>query len=152
MSLFDEVLYQPGGNVKGERFAEGEKITKDWLYTYRDRDRQIKVLRELLADLSEKRFLAPTARFDDVGKGKVLPRGLDELVGRFDALQERYVRELNELLRKQELVEKWMGTLTPRQKELVRLRFLLGYSLLKTAEILGKSTVYVAMHEKKIFS
>lgn len=149
MSLFDEPLYVPGGNVRGERFAKGEVVTKDWLYTYRDRARQVKVLRELLADLSEKRSVM---RFEETGNGDALPKGLDAITERFDALQSRYRKELGELLEKQELVEKWMEKLTPMEKELVRLRFLLGHSIFKTAELLGKSDFYVKSHEKKLFS
>ena len=152
MSLFDEPLYVPGGNVRGERFANGEVVTKDWLYTYRDRARQVKVLRELLADLSEKRLEAPTAHFGGVGNGDALPKGLDDVVGRFEALQSRYLKELSELLEKQELVEKWMEKLSPREREIVRLRFILGLSLTKTAEILNKSVGYVCGHEKSLFS
>lgn len=152
MSLFDEPLYVPGGNVRGERFANGEVVTKDWLYTYRDRARQVRVLRELLADLSEKRLEPSVMRFEETGNRDALPKGLDAITERFDALQNRYRKELGELLDKQELVEKWMEKLTPREREIVRLRFILGYTILKTSEILGKSDGYVKFHEKRLFS
>lgn len=152
MSLFDEPLYVPGGNVRGERFANGEVVTKDWLYTYRDRARQVKVLRELLADLSEKRLEPSVMRLEGEGNGDALPSGLNALTERFDALQSRYLKELGELLEKQELVEKWMEKLTPREREIVRLRFILGLSLTKTAEILNKSVGYICGHEKSLFS
>lgn len=152
MSLFDRELIPRGGNVRGERFANGEVVTKDWLYTYRDRARQVKVLRELLADLSEKRLEPSVMRFEETGNRDALPKGLDAITERFDALQSRYRKELGELLDKQELVEKWMEKLTPMEKELVRLRFLLGHSIFKTAELLGKSDFYVKSHEKKLFS
>lgn len=152
MSLFDEPLYVPGGNTKRERFATGDKVTKDWLYTYRDRQKRLKVLRELLADLSEKRLEPSVMRFEETGNGDALPKGLDAITERFDALQSRYRKELSELLEKQELVEKWMEELSPRERDLVRVRFLLGKSILKSSELLGKSTTYITDMERRLFS
>lgn len=152
MSLFDRELIPRGGNTKRERFANGEVVTKDWLYTYGDRQKRLKVLRELLADLSEKRLEAPTAHFGGVGNGDALPKGLDDVVGRFNALQSRYLKELSELLEKQELIEKWMEKLSPRERDLVRVRFLLGNSIMKSSELLGKSTTYITDMERRLFS
>lgn len=140
-----------GGNVTGERFAEGNEVDKDWLYTFKDRVKRVELLRELIARLSEKRLSGSRSSFKEGSKGVVAPKGLECDLGRLESVIEAYKKELDEVLRQQELVEKWLEDKTPRQKDLVRLRFMLGYSIRDAAEWLGRSTRYVDLMEKELF-
>lgn len=150
--LFEEqIRFAQGGNTARERFPVGDVVTKDWLYAFKEMGRRVDILRELLARLSERARDPRIARLEGVGNRGVQGTGLDADMARFEAIYDRYKKELGEYLRKLELVEKWIEKLTPRQKELVRLRFVLGYSQSKTAEILGKSTMYVQYSEKMLF-
>lgn len=143
-----------GGNTKGERVAvdpEGP-IDRNYLYSYKDRQRGIGLLRELIAEASESAQDARTAKLGGVGNRGLLAEGVDASLARLERLRERYVRELGDALRMQERIEAWIEDLSPRRRDLVRYRYLLDHTMEEAAEYFGISFSTVNRLERQIFS
>ena len=107
--------------------AGGRAMVKEKLRRYGDRRRELRQIRRMLAEL-EARMTAPRAQAltGTPGSPSRDPDKLTGLVARAEELRGQYRRCIEELTAAQLEVERLIETLEPREREILRLRYIDG--------------------------
>ena len=129
-------------------YSKVEPISRDLLKGFKDLRREVKALREKLADLEE--ICAPVQVLSDMPRGTEMGNKVAEIILRKEELVEKYIAQLHELLEKEELVENWVAKLNEYDRVMIHKLYYEGKPWMQAAEEMGTSGDTFARHLQKL--
>lgn len=102
-------------------------MTKERLRSYADRKKEIQQIERMLEDIEARMFSPKVQNLSGMPSSPSPDNDkMTSMVAKHIQLQDQYIDLLHELTKEQIAIEKAIETLAPRERELLRLRYLMG--------------------------